>query len=139
MKIFLFYIGKSRDAHANALAEEYIKRSTRFCKCEMREIDPRRFDLWERHPAARKVFLDPGGRAMDSKGFVALVDKAGHEGQDLVFLIGGSDGLPEAWRARADLLLGLSAMTMPHELARAVLAEQIYRALTTLRGHPYPR
>ena len=105
----------------------------------MREIDPRRFDLWERHPAARKVFLDPKGRMMDSAGFVALVDKAGHDGQDLVFLIGGSDGLPEAWRARADLLLGLSQMTMPHELARAVLAEQIYRALTTLKGHPYPR
>jgi 23S rRNA (pseudouridine1915-N3)-methyltransferase len=139
VKIFLYYIGKSRDAHANALAEEYIKRSTRFCKSEMREIHPGRFDLWERHPTARKVFLDPAGRSMDSAGFVAMVDKAGHEGHDLVFLIGGADGLPDAWRSRADLLLGLSAMTMPHELARAVLAEQIYRALTTLRGHPYPR
>jgi len=47
--------------------------------------------------------------------------------------------LPDAWRARADLLLSLSAMTMPHELARAVLAEQIYRAFAILRGHPYPR
>jgi 23S rRNA (pseudouridine1915-N3)-methyltransferase len=139
MKIFLYYIGKSRDVHANALAEEYIKRSTRFSKCEMREIDPRRVDLWERHSTARKVLLDPGGRAMDSAGFVAMVDKAGHEGHDLVFVIGGADGLREDWRARADLLLGLSPMTMPHELARAVLAEQIYRALTTLRGHPYPR
>jgi 23S rRNA (pseudouridine1915-N3)-methyltransferase len=47
--------------------------------------------------------------------------------------------LPEAWKPKADLLISLSAMTMPHELARVVLAEQIYRALTTLRGHPYPR
>ena len=61
------------------------------------------------------------------------------QGQDLVFVIGGHDGLPDAWRNRADLLLSLSAMTMPHELARAVLAEQIYRAFTILRGHPYQR
>jgi 23S rRNA (pseudouridine1915-N3)-methyltransferase len=57
----------------------------------------------------------------------------------MVFVIGGADGLPAEWRTRADLLLGLSAMTMPHELARVVLAEQIYRAFTALRGHPYPR
>ena len=107
MKIFLYYIGKSRDVHSNALAEEYIKRSTRFTKCEMREIDPRRFDLWERHLTARKIFLDPAGRAMDSAAFVAMVDKAGHEGHDLVFLIGSADGLQADWRARADLLLGL--------------------------------
>jgi 23S rRNA (pseudouridine1915-N3)-methyltransferase len=54
-------------------------------------------------------------------------------------VIGGADGLPETWKPRADLLLALSPMTMPHELARVVLAEQIYRALATLKGHPYPR
>jgi 23S rRNA (pseudouridine1915-N3)-methyltransferase len=59
--------------------------------------------------------------------------------RDLVFIVGGADGLPEAWKPKADLLISLSALTMPHELARVVLAEQIYRALTTLRGHPYPR
>jgi 23S rRNA (pseudouridine1915-N3)-methyltransferase len=53
--------------------------------------------------------------------------------------VGGAEGLPEGWREGADLTLSLSAMTMPHELARVVLAEQIYRAFTTLRGHPYPR
>ena len=62
MTLRLYYIGKARDAHANALAEEYIKRSTRFAKCEMREIDPRRFDLWAKHAAASKVLLDPAGR-----------------------------------------------------------------------------
>ena len=50
-----------------------------------------------------------------------------------------TEGLPPAWRERADLLVSLSRLTLPHELARAVLAEQIYRAFTTLRGHPYPR
>ena len=60
-------------------------------------------------------------------------------GHDLVFAVGGHDGHSEEWRKRADMLVSLSAMTMPHELARAVLAEQIYRAFTILRGHPYPR
>ena len=69
----------------------------------------------------------------------ALVGKAELEARDVVFLIGGHDGLPAEWKPRADLLLSLGPMTMPHELARAVLAEQIYRALTMLRGHPYPR
>ncbi|MBV8843198.1 MAG: 23S rRNA (pseudouridine(1915)-N(3))-methyltransferase RlmH [Bryobacterales bacterium] len=133
MKIFLYYIGKARDAHANAMADEYIKRSTRFAKCEMREIDPRRFDPWEKHPSAVKVLLDPAGRVMDSAKFAALFDR------DLLFLVGGADGLPSAWRERAEVLLSLTPFTMPHELARVVLAEQIYRALATLRGHPYPR
>jgi 23S rRNA (pseudouridine1915-N3)-methyltransferase len=53
--------------------------------------------------------------------------------------VGGADGLPADWRGRADVLLSLSRMTYPHELARAMLAEQIYRAFATLRGHPYPR
>jgi 23S rRNA (pseudouridine1915-N3)-methyltransferase len=135
VKIFLYYIGKARDPHANAMAEEYIKRSTRYATCEMREIHPGRFDPWAKHPAAAKILLDPLGRAVTSAAFVAQVEKL----HDMVFVVGGSDGLPAEWRVRADLLLALSPMTMPHELARVVLAEQIYRALTTLRGHPYPR
>jgi 23S rRNA (pseudouridine1915-N3)-methyltransferase len=135
VKIFLYYIGKARDPHANAMAEEYIKRSTRYAACEMREIRPGRFDPWVKHPAAAKILLDPLGRAVTSAAFVTQVEKL----HDMVFMVGGSDGLPAEWRARADLLLALSPMTMPHELARVVLAEQIYRALTTLRGHPYPR
>jgi 23S rRNA (pseudouridine1915-N3)-methyltransferase len=121
------------------MAEEYIKRSTRFAKCEMREIQPRRFDPWAKHPDAKKILLDPAGRLLDSAGFIALVDKAERAAHDLVFVVGGSDGLPPEWKPRADLLLGLTPMTLPHELARVMLAEQIYRALTTLRGHPYPR
>jgi len=139
VKVYLYYIGKARDAHANAIAAEFIKRSGRYASCEMREIQPGRFDLFAPHAAARKVFLDPAGRAFDSPAFIHLVERAGAEAQDLVFLIGGHDGLPPAWKPRADLLLSLSPMTFPHELARAMLAEQIYRAFTTLRGHPYPR
>jgi 23S rRNA (pseudouridine1915-N3)-methyltransferase len=105
----------------------------------MREIDPRRFDLAKTHASARKVFLDPAGRPLDSPGFAQMIAKAELEAQDLVFLTGGHDGLPEVWKAKADLLLSLTPLTLPHELARVMLAEQIYRAVATLRGHPYPR
>jgi 23S rRNA (pseudouridine1915-N3)-methyltransferase len=139
VKLFVYYIGKARDVHANGIGTEFLKRTSRYAECEMREIVPHRFDLFARHASARKVFLDPAGRQMDSPAFIQLIDRAEREAQDLLFLIGGHDGLPPDWKPRADLLLSLSSMTFPHELARAMLAEQIYRAFTTLRGHPYPR
>ena len=138
MKIYLYFIGKPKDPHANAIAADFLGRAARYSPCEMREIRPERIDLWDKHPSARKIFLDPAGKPMDSAGFARLIAKAEMEGRDLVFLIGGHDGLPAGWAARADQLLSLSAMTFPHELARAMLAEQIYRAFATLRGHPYP-
>ena len=139
MKVFLYFVGKPKDSHANALAADYIQRANRFAPSQMTEIRPDRIDLWSKHSTAKKVLLDPAGRAIDSAGFTALIATAEREGRDLVFVIGGHDGLPAGWPQRADRLLSLSPLTMPHELARAVLAEQIYRAFATLRGHPYPR
>jgi len=139
VKIYLYFIGKPRDPHANAIAEDFVARVARYSPCEMREIRPERIDLWSKHPSARKIFFDPAGKPMDSAAFAGILSKAEMEGRDLVFLIGGHDGLPPAWRERADLLVSLSAMTFPHELARAMVAEQIYRGFATLRGHPYPR
>lgn len=139
LKIFLYYAGKPRDEHANAIAAEFLKRSSRYTHCEMREIVFGRFDLFSKHASAQKIFLDPAGKPFDSRAFTTLVQSAEDEGRDLVFLVGGHDGLPAEWKPRADLLLSLSPMTFPHELARAMLGEQIYRAFTTLRGHPYPR
>ena len=139
MKIFLYFIGKPKDPHTNAVAEDFLSRAGRYTSTEMREIRPERVDLWARHPSARKIFCDPAGKPSNSAAFAAMVAKAEMEARDLVFLIGGHDGLPAGWAARADLLLSLSPMTFPHELARAMLAEQIYRAFASLRGHPYPR
>jgi 23S rRNA (pseudouridine1915-N3)-methyltransferase len=139
MKILVYYVGKPRDPNANRMAEEFILRSTRYGRCEMREIVPARFDPWGKHPSATKVLLDPSGQNMDSPRFAKLVSQAEQEARDLVFLIGGATGLPLAWRQNPGTLLSLSEMTMPHELARVVLAEQIYRAFTLLRGHPYPK
>lgn len=135
MKIFVYYIGRTRDTHANAMAAEYVKRATRWTACEMREIDPRRSDPWTKHPSAAKILLDPAGRELDSAAFAAIFET----GRDVVFVVGGADGLPDAWRDRADSLVSLTRLTMPHELARVVLTEQIYRALAARKGHPYPR
>jgi 23S rRNA (pseudouridine1915-N3)-methyltransferase len=139
MKIFVYFIGKPRDPHANAMAEDFLGRAARYVTVQMREIRPERTDLWTKHPTARRIFLDPAGKPMDSAAFAGLVARGELEARDLVFLVGGHDGLPPGWAARADQLLSLSAMTFPHELARVLLAEQIYRAFATLRGHPYPR
>lgn len=139
MRVYLYYIGKQRDVHANRMAEEFLKRTQRYVRCEMREIKPNRTDLRSKHATGWKIFLDPAGKALNSAQFTSLVGKAELEARDLVFVVGGADGIPEGWKPHADLLLSLSPMTYPHELARVVLAEQIYRAFAALRGHPYPR
>lgn len=139
VKIFLYYIGKPRNPLANEMARDYIERAGHFTRCEMREVSPGRFHPREKHPSAHVILLDPAGKVLNSQEFSALIGKAGMESRDLVFAVGGADGLPPDWRRDAPTLLSLSAMTFPHELARAMLAEQIYRAFTILRGHPYPR
>jgi 23S rRNA (pseudouridine1915-N3)-methyltransferase len=139
VKIHLYYFGKPRDPHANAMAEDYLVRVSRYAKTDMLEIRAGRLDPWAKHPSAYTVCLDPAGKRLDSAAFIAMVQRTEREARDVVFVVGGADGLPAGWSERADLLLSLSPMTYPHELARVMLAEQIYRAYTTLRGHPYPR
>ena len=121
------------------MAEDYIQRVGRYSRAEMREIQPARFDPWTKQPSAAKILLDPAGKTADSAQFAQLIAKSEREGRDLVFLIGGATGLPPQWRGRDGMLLSLSPLIFPHELARVVLAEQIYRAFTSLRGHPYPK
>ena len=86
------------------------------------------------------VALDERGKALDSAAFAALLRRHRDDGtRALVFLIGGADGHGSAVSAAARLSLSLSALTLPHGLARVVLAEQLYRAVTILVGHPYHR
>ena len=121
------------------MAEEYMKRTGHFARCEMREIHPTRFDLWARHPQATRILMDPDGRKLNSFQFAELVGKAEDKARDLAFVIGGAAGYPAGWREKADMLLSLSALTFPHEFARVMVAEQIYRAFAILRGHPYSK
>jgi 23S rRNA (pseudouridine1915-N3)-methyltransferase len=136
VRIHLYYFGKQRDPHANAIAEDYLRRISHYAKAEMSEIRART-DPWAKYPSAYTVALDPAGKRPDS--LTGMIERAEGSARDLLFIVGGADGLTPEYRSRADFLLSLSPMTFPHELARAMLAEQIYRAFTTLRGHPYPR
>jgi 23S rRNA (pseudouridine1915-N3)-methyltransferase len=83
--------------------------------------------------AARRIVLDERGRDLTTAQFAKLLQ------QPAAFVIGGADGLSEATKSEADLLLRLSAMTLPHALAQVMLIEQLYRAATLLTGHPYHR
>lgn len=139
MKVFIYFIGKPKDPHANRMAEDFAGRAAHYAPVQMLEIRPEKTDLRAKHPTAQRIYLDPAGKEMDSQAFSAVFGNAEMAGRDLVFLIGGAEGLPPKWRGEADWLLSLSRMTFPHELARAMLAEQIYRAFAILRGHPYPR
>jgi 23S rRNA (pseudouridine1915-N3)-methyltransferase len=86
------------------------------------------------------VLLDGRGKRLSSEEFAAWIGRQRDGGvQSLVFAVGPADGWSEAARAEAGLLLSLGPMTLPHELARVVLAEQVYRAFTILAGHPYHR
>ena len=134
----MLYIGKPRDRAANALAEEYARRITRFCEFEMREV--RGEKALDARGEAYRVVLDPSGCELTSAELAALVGKAQISSvRELLFLVGGADGLSASAREKAQLLLSLSRLTLPHELARVILAEQIYRAFTVLRNHPYAR
>lgn len=89
---------------------------------------------------ARTVLLDERGRQLGSEEFAGLLGRWRDEGvREVRFVIGAADGHGEAARAAADLLLGFGAMTWPHLLARAMLAEQLWRATSILAGHPYHR
>jgi 23S rRNA (pseudouridine1915-N3)-methyltransferase len=91
-------------------------------------------------PGAVRIALDVRGRALGSEAFAAdLKSRADSGAKACAFLIGGPDGLSDAVLSAADLRLSLGPLTLPHGLARVILAEQLYRAATILTGHPYHR
>lgn len=91
-------------------------------------------------PAGSTVFaLDERGASVSTQGLSVMLAGWMREAINPAFLIGGAEGLSDAARARADRLLSLSALTLPHELVRVLLAEQLYRAWTILANHPYHR
>lgn len=119
----LIEIAESRAGSATARAEDEAQRLLRKC-----------------NDADFRVVLDERGKQLSSVAFASAIRDARDRGAGAAaFMIGGPDGHGAAVRDRADLLLSISAMTLPHGLARIVLAEQIYRAVTILTGHPYHR
>jgi len=135
LKITLFYIGKPRSREANLLAEDYGGRISRFCRFEAVQLKSEK-EAEKQVDRALRVVLDPAGEMLSSEEFARMIESAG---RDIAFFVGGAEGFSDAFRGSAGRLLALSNMTLPHELARVMLAEQIYRAFTILRNHPYAK
>ena len=128
---------------AQQLLDEYLRRTVPYIAIEAPVFRAEAAFLdslakIKNRTAPATVLLDPRGQQLSSEALAALLDRHKHSGtQQLVFAIGPADGWSAATRANAQQLLSLGPMTLPHELARVVLAEQLYRAATILAGHPY--
>lgn len=139
MKLTIAWVGKTREAAVAALTAEYCKRIGRYVPLDQFEArDEAALLARAAKERATLVLLDQRGKQMTSEELAAFVGKHEDTGtQRLVFAIGPADGWSEEARAKAALLLSLGKMTLAHELARVVLAEQVYRAWTIRKGHPY--
>ena len=137
MRIRVAYVGRPRSWPLKEAAADYAHRLTHYSDFAQQELRTAE-QVREKFPKARLVALDPSGKRMDSPAFARWLERHLSGTRELVFLVGGAEGLPESLRTGAELL-SLSHLTLPHELARVVLLEQLYRAFCTLRGHPYPR
>lgn len=144
MRVRIIAVGKAKDRDLRSLLVDYYARIGRYAKLEEVELkDGKEAEVSDRlarsiPDRSRVVALEVDGRAMSSQALAKWIDRAENDSvQTVVFLIGGAYGLPRDLSRRADLRLSLSAMTLPHRLARLMLAEQIYRAFTISRGEPY--
>jgi len=140
VKIVVLAVGKMRDKHMAAVCDDYLLRARRHLPVEVVEVDDDAA-LARRIPAgAEVVALEPDGQAWTTAAFTKYLEKRMlHGTRTLVFLIGGADGLPRALVAGAAARVSLTPLTLPHRLARVILCEQIYRALSLLRDEPYSR
>ena len=134
--------------------EEYAARLTADYRLELKEIALGQRSGGSSHQAIAKegermlaalpprafiVALQVAGRAMTSEQLARFLEARAQDGRDVAFLIGGPDGIAAELDARADLKWSLSALTLPHGLARITVAEALYRAVSILKGHPYHR
>ncbi len=151
MDVRVLWIGKTRLPGVAELTGEYSKRLGHYCRFEAREVRSAKRKsgagsaseesaMLLSSAGSHRVVLDPAGRQWNSEQFAAFLNGLETRGVRAVsFCVGGADGFSPEFRKQADVLLSLSPLTMPHELARVVLIEQIYRAWTMLAHHPYPR
>jgi 23S rRNA (pseudouridine1915-N3)-methyltransferase len=143
MKIRLIMLGKTRREEARMLVEDYAGRIKHYAEIEileLRDAGPAALRKLKIDPAAVVVLLDAAGKQFTSQQFASWLGELRDRGtREVVFLCGDADGFPDDLRARARHRISLSTLTMPHEFARVLLAEQIYRAFAILAGHPYPK
>ncbi|MGB6384769.1 MAG: 23S rRNA (pseudouridine(1915)-N(3))-methyltransferase RlmH [Terriglobales bacterium] len=147
MKIKVAWIGKTKEPAIEALTDEYLKRISRFADIAGLAVKDEAAILSlasgersqsrnnkERH---KLVLLDSHGKQLSSEELAEFLEREQVNAIPLVFAVGGSDGFSEEARRCAGFTLSLGKMTLPHELARVVLVEQLYRAFTILKNHPY--
>jgi 23S rRNA (pseudouridine1915-N3)-methyltransferase len=141
MKIRLVMLGKTRRGELRAVFEDYLGRIRHFCAIEAVELrDAAAASKLKREAAAIWVLLDAAGKQFTSPELARwLADQRDRGTRELIFLCGDADGFPAGLRQKAHVKLTLSTLTLSHELARVVLAEQLYRAFALLAGHPYPK
>jgi 23S rRNA (pseudouridine1915-N3)-methyltransferase len=154
MKLIVAAVGRPRNAALAAAIEQYEDRAAKYWPLEVREVreetsrgggasqtsmvrDKEAERLRARVEGAMIVACDENGRTMTSAAFATYVQEARERARDIAFVIGGAYGLAESVLSSAQLRLALAPWTLPHELARLVLAEQLYRAGTIVRGEPY--
>ena len=143
LKIVIVAVGKLKSSGLRGEVDDYLGRIRRYASCDEIELK----DEGERALVARfgkhvperavRIALEVEGTSYDSRGLARLLGDHEQRGSSLAFLIGGAYGLPKAISAEATHRLSLSKLTLPHRFARVVLAEQLYRSFTILRGEPY--
>lgn len=147
MKFRFVWIGKTKDKNWRALQDEYLARLSHFVKTEIvelkdannKEIEGKRI-LENLNHNTFVVLLDVEGRSVSSHKLAETIENWQNRGlREVTFIIGGADGVTSAVVERADFSLSLSVLTLTHEMARVVLAEQLYRAYTIIKGFPYQR
>lgn len=144
MRIRILSIGRDRSGLFEPAVEEYVRRIRKQHPVELLELKEagsagREAEsmLSRLSPREVVVCLDERGQELSSPELASHLGRWRDESRDVAFLIGGDEGHGTAARDRADLVWSLSRLVLPHRLARVVVAEQIYRALTILRGEPY--
>jgi 23S rRNA (pseudouridine1915-N3)-methyltransferase len=142
VKIKVAWIGKTKEAAIQALTDQYLKRLSHYAdvsglavKDEAAVLSLARGERQkERH---KLVLLDFRGKQLSSEELAQFLDREQQQSLPLLFAIGGADGFGEQTCREATFVLSLGRMTLPHELARVVLLEQLYRGFTILKNHPY--
>ena len=138
LRVTVLCMGRLKEPYYTDACREYLKRLSAWCRTEVVEL-PENGDIAGRIPKGDHVIaLCIEGKKLSSTAFAAELDRLQGRGVSRVcFLIGGSEGLPEDVKSKADLRLSMSDMTFPHHLARVMLLEQLYRALSINAGTKY--
>jgi 23S rRNA (pseudouridine1915-N3)-methyltransferase len=142
VKIRLLMLGKTRRAELRAVIDDYVKRIRRHSPIEVTEVrdGDAAIKKLDADRAATAVLLDALGKNLDSDAFAKWLGELRDRGtREIIFVCGDADGFPAAVRERVPQKASLSSLTYSHELARAMLAEQLYRAFAILSGSPYPK